>query len=85
MSQRVYGHPTAPQVVVRGLADKALLAGVLGIYPTETSYAIACHIGDKNALERLTALRKLPKDHQFTLICRDLSELGQDARVGNGA
>jgi tRNA threonylcarbamoyl adenosine modification protein (Sua5/YciO/YrdC/YwlC family) len=85
MAQRLDVHPTHPQKRLLGLAAKALHAGELVIYPTETSYAIACHIGDKNALERLTALRKLPKDHQFTLICRDLSELGQYARVGNGA
>lgn len=54
-------------------------------YPTETSYALACHIGDKKALERIVALRHLPKNHQFTLACRDLSELGVYARVDNSS
>ena len=45
---------------------------------------MACHIGDKSALERLVALRRLRKDHQFALICRDLSELGSYAKVENG-
>lgn len=85
MAQRLDIHPTHPQKRLLAQAVQALHSGELVIYPSETSYAIACHIGDKGALERLTALRKLPKDHQFTLICRDLSELGQYARVGNGA
>jgi tRNA threonylcarbamoyl adenosine modification protein (Sua5/YciO/YrdC/YwlC family) len=67
------------------MAAKALQQGQLVVYPTETSYAVACHIGDKSALERLVALRRLPKDHQFALICRDLSELGSYAKVENGA
>ncbi len=83
--QRLDVHPTHPQQRLLALAAKTLQAGELVIYPTETSYAIACHIGDKNALDRLTTLRRLPKEHQFTLICRDLSELGQYARVGNAA
>ncbi len=83
--QRLDVHPTHPQRRLLALAAKTLQAGELVIYPTETSYAIACHIGDKSALDRLTTLRRLPKEHQFTLICRDLSELGQYARVGNAA
>lgn len=83
--QRLDVHPTHPQKRLLALAAKTLQAGELVIYPTETSYAIACHIGDKSALDRLTTLRRLPKEHQFTLICRDLSELGQYARVGNAA
>ena len=83
--QRLDVHPTHPQKRLLALAAKTLQAGELVIFPTETSYAIACHIGDKSALDRLTTLRRLPKEHQFTLICRDLSELGQYARVGNAA
>ena len=66
------------------MAANALQQGQLVVYPTETSYAVACHIGDKSALERLVALRRLRKDHQFALICRDLSELGSYAKVENG-
>ena len=85
MVQRLEVHPTHPQKRLLEQGAKALRAGQLVVYPTETSYAVACHIGDKGALDRLIALRKLPKDHQFTLICRDLSELGHYARVDNTA
>lgn len=85
MAQRLEVHPTHPQKRLLEQGAKALRAGQLVVYPTETSYAVACHIGDKGALDRLIALRKLPKDHQFTLICRDLSELGHYARVDNTA
>lgn len=53
------------------------------IYPTDTAYAIGCHIGDKEAVERIVALRKLDKKHRFTLICKDLSEIGIYGRVSN--
>ena len=53
------------------------------VYPTDTTYALGCHIGDKSALDRIIALRRLPKRHQFTLVCRDLSDLGTYARVDN--
>jgi tRNA threonylcarbamoyl adenosine modification protein (Sua5/YciO/YrdC/YwlC family) len=85
MTQLLAVHPTHPQKRLMEMAAKALQQGQLVVYPTETSYAVACHIGDKSALERLVALRRLPKDHQFALICRDLSELGSYAKVENGA
>ncbi len=76
-------HPTHPQVRLLRQAVDVLQRGGLIVYPTDTTYALGCHIGDKHALERLVALRKLPKRHQFTLACRDLSELGTYARVDN--
>ena len=85
MTQRLDVHPTHPQKRLLDMAAKALHSGELVVYPAETGYSVACHIGDKGALERLVALRCLPKDHQFTLICRDLSELGSYARVENAA
>jgi tRNA threonylcarbamoyl adenosine modification protein (Sua5/YciO/YrdC/YwlC family) len=85
MTQRLDVHPTHPQKRLLDMAAKALHSGELVVYPAETGYSVACHIGDKGALERLVALRRLPKDHQFTLICRDLSELGSYARVENAA
>ena len=84
MTQLLEVHPTHPQKRLLDMAAKALQQGQLVVYPTETSYAVACHIGDKSALERLVALRRLPKGHQFALICRDLSELGSYAKVENG-
>ena len=84
MTQLLEVHPTHPQKRLMKMAANALRQGQLVVYPTETSYAVACHIGDKSALERLVALRRLRKDHQFALICRDLSELGSYAKVENG-
>ena len=84
MTQLLGVHPTHPQKRLMKMAANALRQGQLVVYPTETSYAVACHIGDKSALERLVALRRLRKDHQFALICRDLSELGSYAKVENG-
>jgi tRNA threonylcarbamoyl adenosine modification protein (Sua5/YciO/YrdC/YwlC family) len=65
------------------VAARALHQGELVAYPSDTTYAIACHVGDKAAMERLIQLRQLEKNHQFTLACRDLSELSTYARVGN--
>lgn len=62
---------------------ECLQGGGIVVYPTDTAYALACHLGDKNALERIIAIRRLSKKHQFTLACRDLSELGTYARVDN--
>ncbi len=68
--------------MLRVVADVLRDGGVI-VYPTDTAYAFACHIGDKAALERIVAIRRLHKHHQFTLACRDLSELGIYARVDN--
>jgi len=57
--------------------------GGVVVYPTDTGYALGCHIGDKKALDRIRLIRRLDKDHHFTLICRDLSELSTYARVDN--
>lgn len=83
MSQRLEVHPTHPQPRLLRMAAGILHGGGLLIYPTDTSYALACHMGDKQALERIVMLRRLPRNHQFTLTCRDLSELGTYARVDN--
>ena len=57
--------------------------GSVVVYPTDTAYALACRLGDKAALERIVSLRQLPKNHQFTITCADLSLLGTYARVDN--
>ena len=85
MTQLLELHPTHPQKRLLEMAVKVLQRGGLVVYPNETGYAVACHTGDKGALDRLIALRRLPKDHQFALICRDLSELGSYAKVENSA
>ena len=83
MTQILEIHPTHPQGRLLKQAVEVLQRGGLIVYPTDTTYALGCHIGDKSALDRLVALRRLPKRHQFTLACRDLSDLGTYARVDN--
>ena len=53
------------------------------VYPTDSTYAVGCHLDDKDAMARVRALRRLPRDHLLTLVCRDLSSLATYARVDN--
>lgn len=78
-------HSENPQKRLIAKAVDSLRRGGLMIYPTDSVYAIGCHIGDKSALERIRSIRQLDKNHNFTLVCRDLSELGSYARVENSA
>ena len=64
---------------------EAIRAGGLIAYPTDSSYAIGCHIGDKRAIDRIHRIRRTDKKHNFTLVCRDLSEISTYARVDNWA
>ncbi len=83
MSQYLVVHPTHPQArLVRRAADIVRDGGVI-VYPTDSTYAVGCHLGDKEAADRVRALRRLRHDHHFTLVCRDLSELATYARVDN--
>lgn len=76
-------HSTHPQVrLIKRAVDIVRDGGVIA-YPTDSSYALGCHLGDKGAMERIRRIRHLDKDHNFTLVCRDLSELAQYARVSN--
>jgi tRNA threonylcarbamoyl adenosine modification protein (Sua5/YciO/YrdC/YwlC family) len=59
--------------------------GGLVAYPTDSSYAFGCHIGDKRAIDRIHRIRRTSKKHNFTLVCRDLSEISVYARVDNWA
>ena len=78
-------HSENPQERLIAKAVDSLRRGGLMIYPTDSVYAIGCHIGEKSALERIRSIRQLDKNHNFTLVCRDLSELGSYARVENSA
>ena len=60
-------------------------SGGLIAYPTDSSYALGCHIGDKAATNRVHRIRRTDKKHNFTLVCRDLSEISVYARVDNWA
>lgn len=85
MSQFFQVHPDNPQArLVRQAVDIVRGGGVIA-YPTDSAYALGCHIGDKGALDRIRRIRRLDDKHNFTLICRDLSELASYARVSNSA
>jgi len=78
-------HPTDPQPRrVASIVD-IIHGGGLIAYPTDSSYAFGCHIGDKRAIDRIRRIRGTGKKHNFTLVCRDLSELSVYARVDNWA
>jgi tRNA threonylcarbamoyl adenosine modification protein (Sua5/YciO/YrdC/YwlC family) len=85
MSQFFSIHPENPQArLIRQAVDIVRQGGVI-IYPTDSAYALGCHIGDKQALQRIRQIRRLDDDHNFSLVCRDLSDLGIYARVSNSA
>jgi tRNA threonylcarbamoyl adenosine modification protein (Sua5/YciO/YrdC/YwlC family) len=85
MSEVVSIHPKNPQQrLLEPVIDVINRGGVIA-YPTDSIYALGCHIGDKQAMDRIRAIRCLDKHHNFTLICRDLSELANYARVDNVA
>ncbi len=85
MSQFFQIHPENPQARLIKQAVEIIRGGGVIAYPTDSGYALGCHIGDKRALERVRAIRRLDDNHNFTMICRDLSELGSYARVENSA
>ena len=75
MSQFLQIHPEDPQArLIATAADIVARGGVIA-YPTDSAYALGCHIGDKAAMEKIRQLRQLDKAHNFTLMVRDLSEL----------
>ncbi|WNO11016.1 L-threonylcarbamoyladenylate synthase [Teredinibacter sp. KSP-S5-2] len=83
MAQFFSIHPENPQGRLISQAVDIVRRGGLIAYPTDSAYALGCHIGDKFALDRIRAIRQLDKSHNFTLMCRDLSELANYARVDN--
>ena len=83
MSQFFQIHPENPQKrLITQAVDIVRKGGVIA-YPTDSAYALGCHIGDKSALETIRSIRKLDDKHNFTLLCRDLSELATYAHVDN--
>lgn len=83
MSQFFYIHPENPQARLINQAVEILQKGGVIVYPTDSGYALGCMMGDKHAMERIVAIRKLPEGHNFTLVCSDLSELSTYATVNN--
>ena len=83
MAQLFSIHSTHPQPrLIRQAADIIRGGGVV-VYPTDSCYALGCHIGDKSAAERLRRIREVDETHHFTLVCRDLSEIANFAKVDN--
>ncbi len=83
MAQFFQIHPENPQPrLIRQVVD-ILRGGGLVIYPTDSSYAIGCQLGDKSALERIRHIRRLDDKHNFTLVCRDLSEISNYTKLDN--
>jgi tRNA threonylcarbamoyl adenosine modification protein (Sua5/YciO/YrdC/YwlC family) len=85
MSQFFQIHPDNPQPRLISQAVAIIRAGGVVVYPTDSCYALGCHIGDKAAMERIRRIRQMDKEHNFTLVCRDLSELSTYAKVDNSA
>ncbi len=81
MAQYLEIHPQNPQLRLVRRAVEAILNGGVVAYPTDSCYALGCHAGDKDALDRVRKIRQADKDHHFTLVCRDLSEIARYARV----
>lgn len=83
MAQLFRIHPQNPQPrLIRQAAEIVRRGGVIA-YPTDSCYALGCHIGDKGAMERIRAIRGVDAKHHLTLVCRNLAELGQYAKVDN--
>ena len=85
MSQYFEIHTQNPQVRLIKRTAEILLKGGIIIYPTDSSYAIGCRLDNKDGLERIRRIRRLDEDHNFTLICRDISEISTFAKINNEA
>jgi tRNA threonylcarbamoyl adenosine modification protein (Sua5/YciO/YrdC/YwlC family) len=83
MSQFFQIHPDNPQKRLIDQAVQLVREGAVIVYPTDSGYALGCHIGDKEALDRIIEIRRLDDRHNFTLVCRDLSEISTYAKVDN--
>ena len=78
-------HPTDPQAHRVAMVVRIIQSGGIVAYPTDSSFALGCHIGDKKATDRIRRIRRADKKHNFTLVCADLSEISLYARVDNWA
>ncbi|CAM4199945.1 L-threonylcarbamoyladenylate synthase [Vibrio agarivorans] len=85
MSQFFYVHPENPQTRLINQAVAIIRNGGVVVYPTDSGYALGCQLENKQALERICQIRRIDDKHNFTLLCRDLSEISLYARVDNTA
>jgi tRNA threonylcarbamoyl adenosine modification protein (Sua5/YciO/YrdC/YwlC family) len=85
MSQFFHIHPDNPQGRLIHQAVQIIRSGGVVVYPTDSGYSIGCALGEKKAMDKIIQIRALGKDHNFTLVCKDLSEIATFARVDNSA
>ncbi|MGB5246559.1 MAG: L-threonylcarbamoyladenylate synthase [Woeseia sp.] len=85
MARIVEIHPDDPQPRIIAEVVASIRRGGLIAYPTDSSYALGCHIGDKRAMDKIRQIRRTDKNHNFTLVCSDLSEISTYARIDNWA
>jgi tRNA threonylcarbamoyl adenosine modification protein (Sua5/YciO/YrdC/YwlC family) len=85
MAQFFQIHPDNPQLRLIHRTVEIIRQGGVVVYPTDSSYALACHLDDKQALDRIRHIRQLGDKHNFTLVCKDLSQVSQFTKVGNEA
>lgn len=83
MSQYLEIHPRDPQPRLISRVVDIIRGGGVVVYPTDSCYALGCHVGDKAAMERVRRIRQAGRTHNFTLVCKDLSEISLYARVDN--
>ena len=83
MSQFFHIHPDNPQPRLIKQAVEVVRKGGVIVYPTDSAYALGCHVGDKKALDQIRRIRRVNDKHNFTLVCRDLSEIAVYAKVDN--
>jgi tRNA threonylcarbamoyl adenosine modification protein (Sua5/YciO/YrdC/YwlC family) len=85
VAQRFVVHPVNPQVRLLRQAAQILDHGGVGAIPTDSCYALVCHLDDKAAVDRIRAIRRIDEKHLLTLMCRDLSDLASYAKVDNAS
>ena len=83
MAQYLEIHPVNPQARLISRAVDIINSGGVIAYPTDSSYALGCHLGDKNAMERIRRIRQVNDKHNFTLVCRDLKDISTYSHVDN--
>ncbi len=83
MAQYFTIHPDNPQQRLITQAADIIRRGGVVAYPTDSSYALACHLGDKQAIDRIRQIRRIDDKHNFTLVCRDLTDISNYAQVNN--
>jgi tRNA threonylcarbamoyl adenosine modification protein (Sua5/YciO/YrdC/YwlC family) len=85
MAQFFEIHPENPQLRLIHRAVEIIQKGGIIAYPTDSSYALGCHIGDKQALDKIRRIRQLDDKHDFTLVCNDLTQVSTFTKMGNNA